>query len=300
MGFLRRRGFAAFLTAAAIALWMATPWARMFEATTRTVYVTITDSTGAPVPDLTAANFKVKEGGKDREIVKAVPATTPPHLALMVEERLARDTSTRVGLFEFVKRMNGSAEISLITVGLRNNTLVPFVKDPNPVLKAINELSLNPQPTSNLTEGINDMARDFDKENPPRPVMVVVAFSGGQAGGANANSILTQLRQSGATLYAVTYSMPNTNNSPNLGTMSDESGREQVLGDGAKQTGGRRIDVVTTAAVQKALQQVADDLAAQYMITYSLPDGVKPDKRINISIDRKGLSLRAPNAIADK
>jgi len=270
------------------------------EATVRTVYVTITDGKGAPVPDLTAADFKVKEGGKDREVVKAEPAKTRPHLALMVEERLAPDTQTRVGLFEFVKRLNGSAEISLITVGLRNNTIVPYVTDPNTLLKAINELSLNPQPTSNLTEGVNDIAKIFEKEHPDRPVIVVVGFSGGQAGGASANNVLTTLRQSAATMYAVTYGGPGTSNSPNLGTMGDESGREQVLGDGAKQSGGRRTDVVTTANITKALQQVADDLAAQYMISYALPDGVKLDRRFSISTERKGLTLRAPAAIPDK
>jgi len=269
------------------------------EATTRTVYVTITDSKGAAVPDLTAANFKVKEGGKDREIVKAVPATTKPHLALMVEERLIGDTQTRVGLFEFVKRLNGAAEISLVTVGLRNNSLTPFVTDVNIVLKAINELSLNPQPTSNLTECISDMAKTFDEQNVERPVMVVVAFAGGQVG-ATASSILNTLRQSGSQLYAVTFAVPGSGNSSNLGTMGDEAGREQVLGDGSKQSGGRRIEVVTTAAIQKSLQQVADDLAAQYQISYALPDGVKPDKRFNLSVDRKGLTVRPPQALPDK
>jgi hypothetical protein len=242
----------------------------------------------------------VKEGGKDREIVKAEPARMRPRLALMVEERLAPDQGTRVGLFEFVKRINGAAEISLITVGLRNTTVVPFVTDPNTLLKAINELSLNPQPTSNLTEGINDMAKIFEKERPERPVMVVVGFSGGQAGGASASSILTQIRQSGATMYAVTFGSPDASGGGTLGTMSDESGREQVLGDGAKQSGGRRFDVVTTSAIPKALQQVADDLAAQYAITYALPDGVKMDKRFSVSTDRKGVSLRAPTGIRDK
>jgi VWFA-related protein len=293
-----RRLAAALIILATTFAWTARPSA--LDATMRTVYVTVTDGKGAPVPDLTAANFKVKEGGKDREVVKAEPAKTKPHLALMVEERLAPDAQTRVGLFEFVKRLNGAAEISLITVGLRNTTVVPYVTDPNTVLKAINELSLNPQPTSNLTEGINDIARLFEKERPARPVIVVVGFSGGQAGGASASSILTQLRQSGATLYTVTYGPPDTNNSGNLGTMGEESGREQVLGDGAKQTGGRRIDVVTTANITKALQQVADDLAAQYVVTYALPDGVKPDKRFNISTDRKGVSLRAPAGLPDK
>jgi VWFA-related protein len=266
----------------------------------RTVFVTVTDSKGAPVSDLTAANFKVKEGGKDREIVKAEPAKTLPRLALMVEERLAPDQGARVGLFEFVKRMNGAAEISLITVGLRNTTIVPFVTDPNTLLKAINELSLNSQPTSNLTEGINDMAKIFEKDRPERPVMVIVGFSGGQAGGASASSILTQIRQSGVIMYTVTYGAPDANGGGTLGSMTDESGREQVLGDGAKQSGGRRFDVVTTNAIPKALQQVADDLAAQYAITYALPDGVKMDKRFNVSTDRKGVALRAPIAIRDK
>jgi VWFA-related protein len=270
------------------------------QAVNRTVYVTVTDSKGAAVTDLTPANFKVKEGGKDREIIKAEPAKALPHIALMVEERLAPDQQTRVGLFEFVKRINGAAEISLITVGLRNTTIVPYVTAPNALLKAINELSLNPQPTSNLTEGINDIAKIFEKERPERPVIVVVGFSGGQAGGASASSILTQLRQSGAMFYAVTYGPPDTANSSNLGTMGDESGREQVLGDGAKQSGGRRTEVVTTAAITKALQQVIDDLAAQYVITYALPAGVKPDRRFGITTDRKGLSLRAPSALPDR
>jgi len=273
--------------------------AATIDATTRTVYVTITDSKGAAVPDLTAANFKVKEGGKDREITKAAPATTKAHLALMVEERLIGDTQTRVGLFEFVKRLNGAAEISLVTVGLRNNSLTPFVTDVNVVLKAINELSLNAQPTSNLTECISDMARTFDEQNVERPVMVVVAFAGGQVG-ATASSILNTLRQSGSQLYAVTLAVPGAGNSSNLGTMGDEAGREQVLGDGSKQSGGRRIEVVTTAAIQKALQQIADDLAAQYQISYSLPDGVKPDKRFNLNVDRKGLTVRPPQALPDK
>jgi VWFA-related protein len=285
---------------AAVSAWTIQPSAAAAEATVRTVYVTITDGKGAPVPDLTAAEFKVKEGGKDREVVKAEPAKTRPHLALMVEERLAPDQQTRVGLFEFVKRINGTAEISLITVGLRNTTLVPYVTDPNTLLKAINELTLNPQPTSNLTEGINDLARTFEKDRPERPVIVVVGLTGGQAGGASANEVLTTLRQSGATLYAVTFGSAASGNSGDLGTMGEMSGREQVLGDGAKQSGGRRIDVVTTGNIPKALQQVADDLAAQYMISYSLPDGVKRDRKFNISTSRKGISVRAPSSIPDK
>ena len=297
---VRIRAFAPIAVLAPLAAIAVLPILLRAEAITRTVYVTITDEKGAPVPDLAASNFKVKEGGKDREIVKAEKATTKPHLAIMVEERLIGDTQTRMGLFEFVKRMNGIADMSLITMGLRNTTLVPFVSDANAVLKAINELSLNPQPTSNVTECIGDMAKVFQKEKPQRPVMVVVASSGGQAGGASATSILNELRQSGATMFAATYGPPATNNSSNLGTMGDESFREQVLGDGSKQSGGRRIEVVSTAAYTKTLLQIADDLAAQYAISYALPEGTKLDKRFSVTLDRKGLTMRAPAGLPDK
>jgi VWFA-related protein len=276
--------------------------AGIVAATNRTIYVSVTDTKGNPVTDLTAQNFKVKEGGKDREIVRAEPAKAPPHIALMVEERLSIDQHVREGLFEFVKRMAGAAEISLITVGLRNYEVTPFTADPNIVLRAINELSRNSQPTSNLAEGINDISKKFDQENPTRPAIVAVAFSGGQAG-PEPKSVLNQLRQSGATLYAVTFgnaSADNASANANLGTLADQSGREQILGDGAKQSGGRRFDVVTTSAIPKALQDVASDLASQYAITYALPEGVKPDKSFKISTDRKGVSLRAPSAIPDK
>ena len=268
-------------------------------ATNRTVYVSVTDGKGNAVADLTAANFKVKEGGKDREIIRAEPATAPAHLALLVEERLAVDQAVRSGMFDFVKRMAGAAEISLITVGLRNNEVTPFTSDPNIVLRAINDLSRNANPTSNLTEGINDISRKLNQDNPTRPIIVAIAMAGGQAG-AEPKSVLDQLRQSGATLYAVTFGSASDSQNPVLGTMGDESGREQVLGDGAKQSGGRRFDVVTTGAVPKALQDLANDIMSQYAITYALPEGVKLDKRFNISTDRKGVSLRGPSAIPDK
>ena len=298
---VRVHTFARLAIVCAIAAFTIQPFAAAKAATSRTVYVTVTDDNGAKVSDLTAANFKVKEGGKDREVVKAGPATAKPRLALMVEERLTADTQTRVGLFEFVKRMANSAEMSLVLIGLSNRTLVPFTSDANMLLRAINELTLNSQPTSNLTECVADMAKVFQKEKPERPVIVVVAFSGGQAGGPSASSVLNDLRQSGATMYSVTFgsaSVASTSN--NLSTMGDESYREQVLGDGAKHSGGRRAEVVTTAAIAKALQQVADDLAAQYAISYALPDGVKLDKRVTVNLDRRNLTLRAPSGMPDK
>jgi hypothetical protein len=268
------------------------------EPVVRTVYVTVTDGQGAPVSDLAPADFVVKEGGKDREVLKAVPATARMRLAVMVEERLLGDGSIRTGLFEFMKRLQPFAETSFITIGLRNTTVFDYTTDLNAIVASLNGLTLNPSPHSNVAEGILDIGKAVERERAARPVIVVIAVSGGQAGGASSNEVLTQLRQSGAGMYAVT--IANNQAVPGVGALADESNREQVLGDGAKQSGGRRVEVTATVAVPKALQQIAGDLSAQYMIQYSLPGGVKPNRSLNVSLKRRGVSLRAPSAIPDR
>lgn len=264
----------------------------------RTVHVTVTDREGAPVTDLTPADFVVKEGGKEREIVKAEPAKARLRLALGVEERLAPDTSVRLGIFEFVKRITTTAEISVITIGLANRTVVDFTSDPGALVGAINSLTLNAVRESNLVEGILEINEAFITKKAERPSIVVVAIAGG-ATSADPRNVLAKLADSGATLHSVTLGGGSVSSAP-VGAMSDESGRDQVLGDGPKQTGGRQISANATAGVPKALQQVADDLLGQYAITYVLPDGVKPNKRFNISTKRRGVTLRAPSAIPDR
>jgi VWFA-related protein len=289
-----------FGTSALLAPVSADSRAAAFAPFMRTIYVTVTDKSGAKVPDLTAADFTVKESGKAVEITKVEPATGRIHLALMVEERLAPDSAVRQGLFEFMKRMQPAAEISLITVGLRNTTIVDYTQSGDALGGALSQLSLNPQPTSNLMEGFLELGKALEKQKSERPVIVAVAFSGGQAGGATAHEVLEQLRQSGAGLYSVTLGTAQGAGNGQLGSMGDESGREQVLGDGAKQSGARRVEVTSTNQVMKAFQQIADDLSSQYVIKYALPEGAKPDKRVNVSLNRKGLTMRAPLAIPDR
>jgi hypothetical protein len=267
------------------------------EPISRTVFVTATDNKGAPITDLTPADFVVKEGGKEREIAKAEPATARMRLALAVEERLMADSSVRVGLFEFIKRLGDTAEVAFITIGLSNTTVVDNTSNLNAHVDAINKFTLNPSKDSQVGEGILELASRFVEAKPERPVIVAVAISGGQAG-VDPRTVTEKVRQSGATMFSATLDAGG-DVSTGVGAMGDHSSREQVLGDGPKQSGGRRVDVPSTGAIPKALQQIANDLLAQYAITYTLPDGVKPHKRFSISTKGRGVSLRAPSAFRD-
>ena len=100
----------------------------------------MTDDKGAPVSDLTAADLVVKEGGKEREVTKAAPASAKMRLTLAVEERLIADTSIRQAIFEFLKRLSDYAEIRMITIGLRN--------PPSPITPAASTCSSAPSTSS--------------------------------------------------------------------------------------------------------------------------------------------------------
>ena len=71
----------------------------------------------------------------------------------------------------------------------------------------------------------------------------------------------------------------------------------QVLGDGAKDSGGRHDQVIASTHA-KAVEQVAEELLHQYEIKYALPDG-KPADKISVSTKRKGLTLHAPSRVAN-
>jgi VWFA-related protein len=269
------------------------------EQTTRAVYVTVVDNDGQPVTGLTPADFRLRENNRDREIASVEPATEPMRIALMVEETLTPAGSVRQGLFELIKVLQGKAEMSLVVVGLSNRTAVPYTMDPNALVQGLNDLPLSQrQQTNHVPEGIGEMSRVFQKDRVARPVMVMVALDSQQVSNEQPQSVLNQLRDSNAQLHVVSIqtSQAASDVSGTAGLM-EASGRAQVLGDGPRQSGGRQWPVGALTGVPKAMLSIASDLANQYKITYTLPAGTKPSDRLNVTTNRRGVTLRAPTRI---
>jgi hypothetical protein len=112
------------------------------------------------------------------------------------------------------------------------------------------------------------------------------------------------LRKSGAALHVVSVlgstqrAAAPANRASDL--LNENLGLNEILGDGPKRSGGRREEIPAIAGALTGLQQLAEGLKRQYVVEYTLPDGVKASDRFSISTTRKGVTLRAPTHIPDK
>ena len=72
------------------------------------------------------------------------------------------------------------------------------------------------------------------------------------------------------------------------------------LDDGAKQSGSRRIVINATNDIAGAVQKIADQVTHQYALSYVLPDGVKLNERLAVTVKRPGATVMAATKIPDK
>jgi VWFA-related protein len=267
------------------------------QSATRTVYVSATDRNGESVPDLTAADFAVKEGGKAREVVQAGPAVRPMKIAILID-----DNGTgifRYGVGRFMQRLHGRAEFALSTVAGQHLKIVDYTADGRVLGDALAQLVARPGTADGgqLLEGIYETAKDLERRRTDRGIIVVLTVGGEEHSPLPAHHVLDQLRKSGAALHVVSVSSSALRSMAAVqrpsALLGENLNLSEVLGDGPKQSGGRRDEIVATAGLVSGLQQLAETLLTQYAVEYSRPGGARADK-LSVSVKKKGISVRAP------
>jgi VWFA-related protein len=271
---------------------------------TNTVFVTATEANGAPVVDLAAADFVVKEDGKDREVLRAELARVPMQVAIIVD-----DNGTgifRAGLVSFVRLLQGRAEIALSSVVGQTHRLVDYTPNAEVVIEAVMGLSARPGTNDGgqLLEGIFQASKDQEKREATRPVIVALTVGGEEHSTVPAHNVLDQLAKTGSTLYVIqvagTLLRPTVQITQPRQLLGENLNLSEVLGEGPKQTGGWREEIVASTGLVPGLGRLAAELKSQYVLEYSRPPKGKPLERLNVSIKRRGLNLRAPNKVAGR
>lgn len=268
------------------------------EGLTRAVYVSVLDKNDVPVTDLGPNDFVVKEGGKTRDVVEAGMANVPMRIALLVD-----DNGTgifRYGVVKFIERLQGRAEFALSTVNGQNQKLVDYTADVNLLTAAIGQLTARPGTNDGgqLLEGIFETAKDFQKRPTRRPVIVVLTVGGEEHSTLPAHHVLEELQKSGAALhvFAINSSAlrPTAAVSRPGALLEENMNLSEVLGDGPKQSGGKREEIVAAPGVVVGLQQLAEALRSQYAVSFSRSDPPKSGDKLSVSVTRSGLTVRAP------
>ncbi len=268
------------------------------EGVTRAVYVSVFDKNDVPVTDLGPNDFVVKEGGKTRDVVEAGMANVPMRIALLVD-----DNGTgifRYGVVKFIERLQGRAEFALSTVNGQNQKLVDYTADVNLLTAAIGQLTARPGTNDGgqLLEGIFETAKDFQKRPTRRPVIVVLTVGGEEHSTLPAHHVLEELLKSGAALHVFAINSaairPTAAVSRPGALLEENMNLSEVLGDGPKQSGGKREEIVAAPGVVVGLQQLAEALRTQYAVSFSRSEPPKSGDKISVSVKRSGLTVRAP------
>jgi VWFA-related protein len=267
------------------------------DARTRDIYVSVVDSNGVAVTGLTAADFAVREDGTAREVLRASTATEPLDLILLVDDSQAAARAipyVRDGLTKFVDRMQGKAAIGIVTIGERPTSIVERTTNTAALKKGITRIFPRPGSGSYLLEGISEVSRGLQKRETRRPVIVAITVEGVEFSNLQYERVLDDLYKSGATLHVLAVGTP-------AGVTSDEiRNKNMVVSEGTEDTGGRRDQLLSELAIPDALNKLAGELLNQYVVTYGRPEALIPPKKLEVSVKKPGVTVRARTHLTDK
>jgi VWFA-related protein len=270
--------------------------------------VTVVNDKGMAVPDLTPADFEVKEDGKARDVLKVEQLAEPLSVAILLDDKGSDINEIRAALAGFVRRVQGRAEVSLVTVVPTAMTVFDYTSSLPTMMAGIQRLVWRAGQAGGLLLGaVADAADNLKQREVARPVIVVITFEGDEARSHRpAKTILAALERSRASLHVVAIGKPTLRRMARAPTedvqgdewVVDEQNRNAVLGDGPKQSGGRRHELTAAPGLGKALEEVADDLLNQYTLVYAGGSEARPSRKLSVSVRRRGVTVRAPTKIA--
>jgi VWFA-related protein len=255
------------------------------------VYVGVVDGKGEPADGLRAEDFRVREDGVAREVLKAVPATEPLTVALLVDDSQTASPAIqmiREAMETFLKTLEGKAEISLVTTGDRPTIVVDYTTDQKKLQNGAKRIFPRTGSGADLLDAIVEVSKGMQKRKPKRPVIAVLMMDGSvEFGNRYYEQVLQELDKGGATLHVIALGQPSS-------SLSDElRNRNQVVALGTERTGGRRDQVLALTAAAPQLNRLANELLHQYVVTYGRPDTLIPPQKVEVTVTKPGLTARA-------
>jgi VWFA-related protein len=305
----RAIGVAVLSVAAALAIGVDSRAQAPAMPTSATVYVSAVDKKGAPVADLSAADFRVKSNGKSREIVRAAVATAPMQVAVLVDDIGVGSDTIKQSVAAFTTALQGKADVQVTTWQRTSTSMVGFSKDEEDSPDMVRPLYTTVGEAPHLLEGFLEASQTFIANHAARPVIVVITPATADAGNVRVDDVVDSLARSRAQLYVVNLAAPSTGalntGSPMGGPSSDGMASTPSLpsrlsvGDAPERSGGRIDRDVSLGSLQPLMQELATELAGQYAIEYHVDHWTGEVAKLSVDVERKGVKLRAPTRVVE-
>ncbi len=269
---------------------------------TRHIYISAVDKKGTPVADLTERDVSVREDSAAREVIAVQKATAPIDLALLVDDSGPGLNFIRTSVGLFMQRMAGLAQMSVVSTGGRNTTLVDYTRDVDRWFQAARQLTTKTTTGAYLLDGVHDAIEELNRREAERPVIVVLTLESAEFSSRRADRLLDELARSRAVLHVVSFGKPTLktmtswNEAPTQSlreNLDENINRKKFLEDGSRQSGGRFEQVLVDSGLPDAMAALAAELASQYVVVYRRPESPATPKKLNVAATRPGVKVRA-------
>jgi Ca-activated chloride channel family protein len=245
------------------------------------VFVTALDQTGAPIAGLTKDNFKLSEDGVPQKIaIFSRESELPLSIVLAVDVSLSTKKDLKLEL-ESARRFAHSIvrpqdALSLFQFSDQVDQLTKFTSNLKAIDEGINRV--HGGSATALYDAIYLGSRALAKRQ-GRKVLVVITDGGDTVSQVDYHEALRAAQESEAMVYSLIIQ-------PIASDAGRDLGGEHALIQMSHDTGGRYF-YATATGLDKAFQQVSDELRTQYLLAYYPSKRLSTGdfRRIHVEID---------------
>ncbi len=245
------------------------------------VYATVTGAKGELIANLTAADFVVEEDGVPQPVRAFAQGEFPLSLAIGLDRSFSvpspRLSGIAAALEGFLRRLRPPDEAMLVGIGSETEVLAPLSRDRGPALRAL--ARLDPWGTTPLYDAMLSSV-DAIQSATGRRALVLVSDGVDRYSDASPATLVDTVRRRDVLVYPVTLSRR----------------PPSVFAEVAAVSGGRSFQVRDPRGLPAALDTIANELRAQYLLGYDPPAG-EPGRAgwrsIKVRVDRPGVVVRA-------
>jgi hypothetical protein len=271
------------------------PLAARAQAEERVVYVSAFDpTTREPVSSLEPGQIAVMEDDVRREILRIAPATDPMAVAVVVDDSYpAADTVVhlRQALEAALPAIVAAGPTTLVGIADRPTILAAYTTDAAKLVDASQRIFAKPGSGATLLDAIREVSQGLGRRPETRAAIVLVVTERTEFSQLHHTQVLSALSASGAALHAVVLQTPGAG-------LGDSPARERatVLDRGPNESGGTRVDVLSSMAYDTRLSELAAILTHQYKVTYARPSSLIPPETIEVSATEAGIEAHGTPA----